>query len=259
MRAKNASAYRSGARHSMPRSRAKPRNVSSSNHCLDRWLPKCAQEQLNLALEDGRRKRHIQIGLAHIAVPLGNLVFENQAIAEGVPSVPADLAMILVRVVSRCVRMRSGSIAALERLEPGLDLLALRREKSRLESCTSISICARAAPDRKSAAELRASLFARHRPPLSTHQVTSRRTPRCDQAQQRPARANLDVVGMRAEAQNRQPLVRRAASRKLMTLPPARNFGASARASRPAPPCPQVPACPAAYPWRARSLHICRP
>ena len=25
----------------MPRIRANPRKVSSSNHCLERWLPKC--------------------------------------------------------------------------------------------------------------------------------------------------------------------------------------------------------------------------
>jgi len=41
LRAKNASAYRSGAQHSIPLSRANPKNVSPSNHCLERWLPKC--------------------------------------------------------------------------------------------------------------------------------------------------------------------------------------------------------------------------
>src|SRR5271156_1376956 len=39
--AKNASAKRSDARHSIPLSRANPRNVSASNHCFERWLPKC--------------------------------------------------------------------------------------------------------------------------------------------------------------------------------------------------------------------------
>ena len=40
LRAWKASAYRPGARHSMARRRASPRKVSSSNQCLERWLPK---------------------------------------------------------------------------------------------------------------------------------------------------------------------------------------------------------------------------
>ena len=58
---------------------------------------------------------------------------KNQAIAKGIPSVPAGLAMILVRVVASMRKDDVGLDAALENLEPPLDLLALGGKKAVLE------------------------------------------------------------------------------------------------------------------------------
>ena len=57
-------------------------------------------QQFNLARQRRRRDRHVDIGLADVSIPLGNLVFENAVIAERIPRQAADLAMVLVRVVA---------------------------------------------------------------------------------------------------------------------------------------------------------------
>ena len=84
----------------MPLSRASPRNVSASNHCLDRWLPKCAFNNSILRRQRRRGDRHVDVGLAHVSVPLGNLIFEYAVVPERVPRQAANLAMVLVRVVA---------------------------------------------------------------------------------------------------------------------------------------------------------------
>ncbi len=43
----NASAYRSAATDSMPRSRIRPRKVSRSNQCLPDWLGKCCSSSMS--------------------------------------------------------------------------------------------------------------------------------------------------------------------------------------------------------------------
>ena len=57
-------------------------------------------QQFNLALQRARGNRHVKIGLAQISIPLRNLVFKNAVVPECIPRQPANLAMVLMRIVS---------------------------------------------------------------------------------------------------------------------------------------------------------------
>ena len=58
------------------------------------------KQQFNLARERRRGNRHVEIRLANISVPLGNLVLENAMVAECIPRQTADLLMVLVCVIA---------------------------------------------------------------------------------------------------------------------------------------------------------------
>ena len=152
----------------MPLSRASPRNVSASNHCLDRWLPKCAFNNSILRCQRRRGNRHVDVGLPHVSVPLGDLIFKNAVVTERIPRQAANLAMILVRVVAIMSEDEVGIDCATLALRTMI--LSLRRapEKSHPEK-SMISTCVFVAPFRKSAADALAS-FSRSPAPLSTHQ-----------------------------------------------------------------------------------------
>ena len=74
--------------------------MSASNQSLERWVAKWREQQLDLALEHRGAERHVEVRLAEVAVPLGDLVLEDQVVAERVPGQLADLAVVLVRVVA---------------------------------------------------------------------------------------------------------------------------------------------------------------
>src|SRR5882672_4577540 len=57
-------------------------------------------QQLDLALQGGSGNRHVDVRLPDIAVPLRNFVFEDLMIPERIPRQLADLAMILMRIVT---------------------------------------------------------------------------------------------------------------------------------------------------------------
>ena len=95
-----ASATRSRARHSMPRRRASARNVSGSNQSFVALRREMLVQQRDLALERSLLDRLIEVGPSQVAVPLGDLVFEDQVIAEGIPGETRDFAMVLVGVIA---------------------------------------------------------------------------------------------------------------------------------------------------------------
>ena len=72
-----------------------------------------SEEKLDLAIHHTCLKRHIDIRLADITVPLGNFVLEDQVIAERIRCEAVELAVILMCVVRRWVNMTSGSVRAL--------------------------------------------------------------------------------------------------------------------------------------------------
>ena len=95
--------------------------------------PKMCHKEASLALQDLRRQWHVQVRLIQIAVPFGNLIFEDQVIAECVPSMPGDLAMILVRIVAAMRENEVRIYLVLEVLEPPFNLAALRGKEAILE------------------------------------------------------------------------------------------------------------------------------
>src|SRR5579862_795672 len=62
--------------------------------------PKGLHDGVNFFLAGGSVERHKNRGLSHVAVILGNLVFENQVIAKRVPSQFRQQAMILVSILA---------------------------------------------------------------------------------------------------------------------------------------------------------------
>ena len=56
-------------------------------------------KELDFSFEHVGRDRHIHVGLANISVPFRNFILENAVIAKGVPSEPADMTVVLVRVL----------------------------------------------------------------------------------------------------------------------------------------------------------------
>ena len=115
--------------------------------------------------------------------------------------------MVLVRVVAAVGEdRRRASTRPLQLLEPVLDLVALHGKEAVAE-LGELDLAVRCAL-RGSRRPSSAPPSARAAGALSTHQCTSSSTPRCDPAEDRAAGADLDVVGMRAEAQDREAIAR---------------------------------------------------
>ena len=129
----------------------------------------------------------------------GNLVFEDQVIAECVPRMLADLTMILVRIIAAMRQNEVGIDPRLEALEPTFDLVALGGKKAIFE-LHNLDARARRGVE-EVVGRLPRFLFSRADP--------AKHAPRhikvvalCDPRQQRPAGANLYIVRMSSEAQN---------------------------------------------------------
>ena len=63
----------------------------------------CAEmcdEKVDLALQNLGRQRDIEIGLTEVAIPFGNLIFENDVVAKRRPGMAADLPVVLMQVVA---------------------------------------------------------------------------------------------------------------------------------------------------------------
>jgi hypothetical protein len=86
--------------------------------------------EINFSLQRFRRDLHVQIGLAKIAIPFRDLVFEDAMIAERVPGEPIDLAMVLMGVVATVRENNVRPASRLQRLEPAFDGFALLGKKT---------------------------------------------------------------------------------------------------------------------------------
>ena len=175
-----------------------------SNHCLERWLPKCAHQQIDLAPERSCRNWHVDIGLTHIAVPFRNLVFENEMISKRIPGQASDLAMVLMRVVSP---MREDHIGIDARASSASnhDLIASPCSGKKPSRKAITSICVLAAAARKSAADALASCS--RSPAAAEHApMNVEANAALDQAEKRRAGADLDIIRMGAQTQDGQPI-----------------------------------------------------
>ena len=196
----NASANRSGATASIPRSRISPRKSSRSNQCLPAWLGKCRSSSVDLLLRDRRGQRHEEVRRPEVAVELRDLVLEDQVVAERVPGQLAGKPVVLVEVVAGVGEDELRVDPALQLLEELLDLAARVGEEAVPEP---VDLDARRARRRRGrpAALARAS-SPRSPEAASTTQSTSRPGFERVERQQRSAAADLDVVGVAADREH---------------------------------------------------------
>jgi hypothetical protein len=90
-------------------------------------------QQGHLAVHDLGPERQVDVGLPQVAVPLRDLVFQDQVISERGPGQAAQLAVVLVGVVAAMGQDQVGLDALAQGLEPELDLPALLGEEPVLE------------------------------------------------------------------------------------------------------------------------------
>ena len=90
-----ASAKPPGARHSMPRRRARP-----IEPVLRALGAEVGVEKLCLALHQLPRGREVDVRLASVAIKFRDLVFEDRVVAKGIPGQLGYFAMILMRIVA---------------------------------------------------------------------------------------------------------------------------------------------------------------
>ena len=87
-------------------------------------------QQLDLALAALGLQRHEQVGLAEVALVLGDLVFQDQLAAEGVPGQLGDQPVVLVPVLEPVGEDQVGLDLGLEPLEALLDGRAVVGEEA---------------------------------------------------------------------------------------------------------------------------------
>ena len=184
----------------MPRIRATARKQVGGEPGLARLGGEVLQEQVDLAIESRRREGGEEVGRSEIAVVLRDLVLQDEVVAPGVPGQLGDEPVILVPILPVVgedeVRGELAASAPRTRLSPR----RRSREGSRPGS-PGRSTFAVVTPSRNAAADARASA-ARSGVAQKTTHSTSRLAVLGDEAQDRPAAADLDVVGVGAERQD---------------------------------------------------------
>ena len=100
------------------------RKVCSSNHCFCLWEREAFDDNLNLPRTDRLLQRKEEVGLAQIAVVLGDLVLQDQVVSERVPGQVGDQAVVLMPVVAVVSEHQIGVELPLQGLEPVLDRAA---------------------------------------------------------------------------------------------------------------------------------------
>src|SRR5262245_26239206 len=163
------------------------------------------QKQLDVARQRCLCDPDVDIGPLQIAVPLRDLIFQDEVVAECVPCKSPDLAMVLVRITAPMAEDDLGYDTRLERLEPRLDLGTLVREIAILEPG---KVYRRAGGAGQKGRSRRVRLLsplaggAEHCPAdVKEHTAL-------DPSQNRCAGADLYVIGVSTDAENRQPLPR---------------------------------------------------
>ncbi len=194
----NASAYPSGAAHSMPRRRISPSKVDFRVPGLVRLTGKSRHQHLELPAPDPPAQGHEYVGLPEVAVVLGDLVLEDRMGPEGVPGQLPHQAVVLVEIVSE-MREDQVGIQALHLLEHVLHRRSLVRQVAVPEGVEPHvpGACAAQQPRR---APLR---LGRPRGVAGQdHPVDVDLGIPVEQGQQRAGAPDLDVVGVGAQQQD---------------------------------------------------------
>src|SRR5262245_43478366 len=95
--------------------------------------PKMCHKEANLSLKDLRGQWYVQIRLAEITIPFGNLVLKDHVITECIPSMPRNLAMILVRIIVPMRKYEIWIYLLLEARKPPFNFVSLSGKETILE------------------------------------------------------------------------------------------------------------------------------
>lgn len=140
-----------------------------------------------------------EIGVSKITVVLGDLVLQDQVTSESIPREVRQKPVILVAVIPIVGEDQIRLKGSLDLLEIFLDVLALERKETALESLDDNSLPSGPAQEGSRARAgfpRTAALRAEHHPPNVELAVIS------DQLEQRSATTNLDVVRVRTQAKD---------------------------------------------------------
>ena len=182
----------------MPRRRIRPRKVSGVNQERRRWLGKHVHQRLDLALHLCIRQVDIDRWAAQVAVELRDLVLQDQLVAERVGGQLGHNPMILVCVAAPRDEHQVGRRALAKLVEELLERRIVGKVAlaETLDRHGALSGLVQQAVGRAACLPFALVIRTEHHP-VDSHA----RLPR-QQDHQRAAAADLDVVGVGAEAQD---------------------------------------------------------
>ena len=156
-------------------------------------------EVRDLCLANGTVQRNEEVGLLEIALILRNLIFQHEMIPERIPRQLGEEAMVLVAIGKEVRKHQVGLDLLLQRFEAMLDSLTLGGEEGVPEISDNHSLLASAFQE---GARAGPGLAPPGRPGAEYHPPDIQAGPLLNQLQNRAPATDLDVIGMRSEAQD---------------------------------------------------------
>src|SRR5690606_20198850 len=167
--------------------------------------PEMPHEKGDLVLQDPRLQRKVEVRLAEVAIPLRDLVLQDEVIAEHVPYDPVELAVILVSVFRPVNENDVGREPGPDVREPALHIPALLGEIRVLEAAELHLRLVRILQEvacRGPCLRLTLRTGTGHAPMHREFAAA------LGESEHEASRADLDVVGMGPDTEQGQALVR---------------------------------------------------
>src|SRR5437879_1239927 len=177
---------------------------------------------LGLSARDVAQQGDVEIRLPQVAIPLGDLVLQNQVIAERLPDDVRDDPVILVAVVAAMRENHVRRKRSLDRFEHLLDLAQGGGEVA-IAELVDVDL-ARSSPGQELAGALPGLALAGSSGAAEDDPMTVHVAPCREEGEDRAATADLDVVGVGAETKDPER-ARRQSERKHRALPAAAREG----------------------------------
>ena len=177
---------------------------------------------LGLSARNVAQQGDVEIRLPQVAIPLGDLVLQNQVIAERLPGDVRDDPVILVAVVAAMSENHVRRERSLDRFEHVLDLAQGGGEVPVAELVDVYP--ARSGPGQELAGALPGLALAGSSGTAEDDPMTVHVAPGREEGEDRAATADLDVVGVGAETKDPER-ARRQSERKHRALPAVEREG----------------------------------
>src|SRR5437879_3167044 len=155
---------------------------------------------LGLSARDVAQQGDVEIRLPQVAIPLGDLVLQNQVIAERLPDDVRDDPVILVAVVAAMRENHVRRKRSLDRFEHLLDLAQGGGEVA-IAELVDVDL-ARSSPGQELAGAVPGLALAGSSGTAEDDPMTVHVAPGREEGEDRPATADLDVVGVGAETKD---------------------------------------------------------